>query len=528
MYPSHDLWDRDEGDPSWPPHSPPIETLSPQLLEDVKKSPTTSPEEAAAFRYLWDPEVYQACTLDRIKKWPRSDVTPKVANLLMAHHLARHTDNPKSIGYIFLKPEPRKKRFRIIHDTLGPNVRCAKPPNPNFATVRIVTDGVYAGYYAATVDWKCFFYQIALHPDVQDFFTFEVNGIHYAFNRLPMGFTWSVVITIAITRYLASGLPGATFVDTYVDNTLIVGLTKADVLRALNELLRRAKTYNVTVGEVTHGHTVTHRGMELDFLNKTVRATSSAVTKLLDRNARNVGTWGHWRSLISSVFNIMAIYGTPLGTFPHLAKYLSKHALTDPRTPVSPWDQFLHEWDSAIDMIRRNTPVHPRRPSLAGPIVITDARLDTQATVLAAILITTNGDVETATWHLDPKGHEINQLEAMAFDKAIDRWPHHFNDAVVTHLIDNTAAMCAIHHGHTPAFRLNVVATRTATKQQRLNFDIISLYVPSLHNPADALTRDCEFSAEHRAVLDWAVRNALQASKWVERARGVFLFNGLP
>ena len=373
-----------------------------------------------------------------------------------------------------------------------------------------------------------FFYQIALHPDVQDFFAFEINGAHYAFTRLPMGFTWSVVITNAITRFLASDLPGATFIDTYVDNTLIVGLTKADVQCALDELLRRARYYNVTVGEVTQGHNVTHRGMELDFLRKTVRATPAMVDKLLNRNARNAGTWGHWRSLISSVFNIMAIYGTPLGTYPHLAKYLSKHALTDPRTQVAPWAQFLLEWNSAIDMVARNTPVHPRRPTLAGPIVITDARLDAYTTVLAAILVGTDGTVETATWPIHTTGHEINQLEAMAFDLSIDRWSAHFRNSTITHLIDNTAAMCGIQHGHTPAFRLNAVVTRTATKQIKFNFDVISLYVPSLHNPADALTRGCDFSAEHRAVLDWAVRNALQASKWVERARGVFLFNGLP
>ncbi len=283
--------------------------------------------------YLSEESLYGEC-----RKWHVRvhDSVMSVADMdkLVRNWCAVKCDHIPSTR-VFSVNEDAKERRRFIQETLAPNVLCPDPVNPGFKRLDHMKRLLLRGLYAASLDWRCFYYQLPLHERVWSFFTVAVGGQSYMFTRLPMGFKWAVAIAQTITLFLSLGLVGVT-IDVYIDNMLIVG-DETSVRAAVAIVLARCRAYNVSVGSVEMGTTVTHRGVVLDFLNKTVMLKESFRTKLERRVAVLGGVlalssssppqakWAQWLSLFSSVTYAACVLAFPLAGLFHTYKWWARH-----------------------------------------------------------------------------------------------------------------------------------------------------------------------------------------------------------
>jgi hypothetical protein len=116
-----------------------------------------------------------------------------------------------------------------------------------------------------------------------------------------MGFKQAVTIAQLLINYACkkAGILNDE-ADTYVDNILIVGKDEFDGMEKLKKLCSVLTSMGITIGDVTTGRVVEHRGMVMDFETKSVKLKQSFVEKIKQR-LQSPTTWGDYRSLIGMV-----------------------------------------------------------------------------------------------------------------------------------------------------------------------------------------------------------------------------------
>lgn len=495
-------------------------TAKPSLLYDALHSYLLSEEEKFPLRYLYDTSLYK---VRRPGKWPKSNITVEDLKILLRLGLAVQESDPLSFGYAFTRPEWRKLRRRFIQDTIGPNCDTAEPVDPGFSTLKQLRALVFAGFFAASIDFKCYYFQFVLAEEVSRYFCFCVEGKFYRLRRLPMGFKHAVVIAQTFTKFLIrSILSNENANDIYIDNILLVGNAKT-IPPMVNSLKEMCAKYQVTIGEVQTGSKIVHRGMIFDFEKKTVQLSQSFVDKFNHRCATTTSTWGQWRSLIGMMIHGTCMLGEPLAQFFHVLKFLGKHVKTHPGQIIQLWHGAKNEWALACRMISTNNPHEVTRvidqDTTIGAIIITDAALATQAVIAGILIVPGNRKIGTFTETVTNFEHDISTLEATAVLRATLRWKRFIRDTCSLFLIDNTPTIAALHNGFAKAFYLNVVIRKILVLTTSLRTFGLVLFIPSAHNPSDALTRLVNFSSVQRSIINWAFLNAGASvnMEWAER-----------
>eukprot|EP00760_Papus_ankaliazontas_P008750 PhM_4_TR13919/c1_g1_i6/m.40046 len=328
---------------------------------------------------------------------------------MLTRGYAKTCMEPRSFGYAFTKGEPMKMRRRVIHDTLGPNHDTPQPMNPAFTTVRTLQSKIYPAEYAATIDFKCYFYQFTIAESVQPYMTFKFGESTYAVTRLPMGFTHSVTIAQTTTRWIADKARGDTYADAYVDNILFLG-SREQVQRAVENTTRMCRHYNVTIGDTKLGTSVEHRGMIFDVRNKTV-AVKSGYEHKMRRRIQQATTWAQWRAVIGMTVHVHTVRYCHHARIFHVLKFLAKHTLQHPKTKTTPWAEAVTEIDETCAAC--HVPVKPPAADDRdwGPTIVTDACIQTG--IIAAVMCTTSGKIEVITKRVDHT-HDISEMEALA------------------------------------------------------------------------------------------------------------------
>ena len=499
-----------------PLHMPTVYPIPERTVKVLRRSRFLSPEERRAFEYLRDTDLYSECTRYKVLL-RKSDVDEADLMLMISSGVFERASDMVGAGYVFPVYEEIKQRRRLVHDALTPNVLCADPPNPFFKTVVEVQQLLHMGLYAATIDLKACFYQFVLKPQVRKYFSVAILNEVLQPTRLPMGFKWSVVMAQALLKHFVGELGlSMTCCDCYVDNVLVVG-PMAKVRKLAERLCGLFSDAGVTVGDRAEGATVEHRGMSLDFENKTVALKAAFVEKLRRRVESSRGTWGETRSIIGSVVYACQVLHVPLASLFHVFKFWARNIRTGTREVREMWEVSKAEMRTALDIIFANAPVPVMRArDEAFDFIVTDASTSEQ---LIAGIYVSGGSIR---WFSEKVTctNDIAVLEMMAVARAVRTWLE--RPGSTTHIIsDNVVVLNAMAKGLTANFGVNRIVVSLIPWMERRDAQCHLWYVASAANPTDPLTRDFVFSALHKQHIERLVRlSTLRMPNWVDEASG--------
>ena len=281
--------------------------------------------------------------------------------------------------------------------------------------------------------------------------------------------------------------------------------------------------YNITLGDIDIGQQVSHRGINFDFKEKTLQIRSSTHDKFEKRLQCNQGTWGEWRSLFSMLTYGAQILGVPLCEFFHINKFWAKHTDVNPKLSIQLWEATEDEFQRVAAVVLANQKVSPAVIHNTGCILFTDARLDDEGAIIAGILICEGtGHHLMFTRKLNDFDSDINVLEAYALEYALHIWSTQLKHTCTTYLTDNTATLATLEHMHSRSYKLNAVVGHVYNQLMAMDTQLLLMWIPSAHNPADAPTRGDPFTHDHLNVLSWATQNSLRSSDLVEEGKYSF------
>ena len=526
-------WDAEDAEAKgWPPHAPRISVIPQETIAMVRNDPFMSQQEKDLFDYLDKPETFAEC--ERVHpRMPPTKLALSDVEIIVTTGLFEYCSNPVGAGYLFDVREYTKKRRRLVHDSLTPNVMLPDAPNPHFRTVPELRAMVHKGRWAASLDMKCFYYQFLLHPSVRRYFAIEIDGVFYQPTRLPMGFKASVSIAQAFIKSMVrlSGVPlGDT--DIYIDNIMVIADTEEECRRRLDLIHGTLLRAGVVVGDIQQpARQVVHRGMKLDMEAKTASIKPEFIQKLEERIVMQQGIWGHTRSLIGMMTYALQVLDVPLGSIFHVFKYWARNVETNVKKKVTMWAEAATEWETAMQIIRRNTPTRVQETVPVSTFVITDASIAGGISQIGGIIIQ-NGMIR----YFSERGlasKDIATLETVAVLRAYDKWSTSMKKNGVWLMIDNQVTLAGLARGLSRNHGVNGAVLQILRKIKRDAVDVRLFYVASADNPADVMTRpDKSFSENHLSMLTqlrrWSTLREPGRVEGLTQFRKLFVGSNLP
>ena len=497
-------WDEvaDFDDSHFTTHAPRISTIRQKLFDDIIVSNVFSEHQLDSYRYLYDVRMYKEHSqISSFNfRYPKSSITDSQHSCLLCNEICEESFDPEtSFAYIFTTPEIEKARYRVVTDCLSSNVLCQDSAKTEFTPIRRLGQFILAAKVAVAVDMKAWYFQFKLDPKVRKYFQYMVNGSLFQFCRLPMGFKNSGSIAHQTALYLAliscDGLDVQ--FDVYIDNIIFFANDAALVDQVLQRFKSHCAYYQCVIGEVSDiSACITYRGVQMDFLNKTLRLGTKFRNKFLYRLSRLSGSWAQYRSLIGMLISGYMSLNIPLAEIYYCLKYLARNAYTPEATHVQPWAAVVAELEKATKLFTDNVP----RTVTSNPhnqiVVITDACGENSTG--ASIVITPNGRIYTATYDLDSPSSSINDLETLVLFHTLKKYPFLFNQTLIHAYADNTAMIATLTAGHSKSWFLNMAVRNTLALVTDYRSRLALTYVPSELNPSDGLSRDKGFSTQDR------------------------------
>ena len=519
-------WKHIEYNKDWFLHAPIINTIPWETFLHIYNSKFLTPKEKEVFEYLYDPSLYRACESFNIdikkSKFEEGDIDQLLKNNLF------EVSETEATGYVFSVGEVTKERRRLVHDALLPNSVLEEPFNPCFKTIPNVKKLCNAGSYAFTVDFKCYFYQFPIIDNIRKYFTVASNGRRIQPTRLPMGFKWAVNIAQIMTKFLVYEAFGNTNnTDIYIDNIFCVCKDQWEGKEKLNKFLLVCKKYGITVGDISEGEEVIHRGMVLNLKEKSVCLKNSFVEKFKRRLENQSGKWAEIRSLLGMIIYGFTVFSFSYGNLFHIFKLWAKCIKKELHETVVMNKTEIFEWDRAIFMIKNNSKlkiVHTEKRA----IIITDAAMDDVRTGLGGILVTEAG-VKEFKMEVRKNKPLIAKYEMMAVRYALNRWEKLLKKREICILCDNTVTLCALNKGMSSNFILNEEVLKIEEWKLKNEAEFMLFYIYTKDNPADPLSRNQELSKHHTQVLsDIRAKYDQGWSEWVTATPALFPESSVP
>jgi hypothetical protein len=272
----------------------------------------------------------------------------------------------------------------------------------------------------------------------------------------------------------------------------------------LSEIHSTCTKYNVTLGECQSGSSVHHRGIILNFENKSVQLVSKFVDKFVIRTIRCRWSWGETRSLIAMILYALQVFGIPLCNAFELLRFLSRHTLWQPRRTARLWTASQSEYIRYRHMIVTNEPRAVERnlwsQGIPNPlpryIIFSDASLDTIGGMLY-------DSWSNSMWSCAKEAgqHHINVLEGHALLLVLNTFRGRLTNQRISVFVDNIPTIQALLKQHSTNYYMNSTVRNIHRIVQEKGIQLFISYIASKFNPADAVSRTSALTHDHKMTL---------------------------
>jgi Reverse transcriptase (RNA-dependent DNA polymerase) len=379
------------------------------------------------------------------------------------------------------------------------------------------------GCWYGKLDLSNCFLSFPLHPDVRQFFVFELDGQLYQFNRMPFGLSTAPRVCTQLLSVIAHELTqnGARFVR-YLDDFLFVASSREQLTSILLAAQSTFAAFGLVVNpDKTEGplQRISFLGIQLDSLACTLSCTTERVAELtaLLRQLRNTRTIR--RRDLESVIGKLSFAAQVLpGARPfmrhlldmvHSCKTRSTPVRTTPcfRADIRHWLIHLSSWNGRQQWRAPAPFVFASDASLDGfgfYLESVPAHVDSSS-LRTALRVGTGYTGSYASVHSDHHASHtgITWCELLAVYAAAHTYAPQLRNQSVLFLVDNSTDVAIINRQATRSSRLSPLLRSLYDLSLRYNFSIRAQHRPGVHNElADFLSRPLLHRGQH--VTQWA------------------------
>jgi hypothetical protein len=398
---------------------------------------------------------------------------------------------PPFINHHFVRPKADGSS-RFILDAAVPNELAPAPPPFRNHGVHICKGKARHFAYAAKLDIKHCFYNVAIEPSSRQYFCIQLaDGSFWQFTRLPMGFTWSSYIVHRLLRVSLAPLLKLGLVTFYADDIVLWAHTRQQCLG----LLARARALLVADGwavndakTVLPSQVINILGVDFDLKAKAVRLAApfraSLANALLALSARTHAT----KRTLAQVSGSVAWGAVAVPTLSPLvnpildAMQLAGHG-------DDSWDRLVPVSDLVLTSLRAIALQVVTNPWCTIRVVRADDHLRYATDASSRFVCTHNGPRRVFCRALSPhevQGLHISSKEALALLDSMDDAAAASRDALF--LVDAEALSKAIAKGRSKNLLFNECCARfAAARAVGLVWEV--QWIPSAANKADLPTR---------------------------------------
>lgn len=494
-------------------HAPLVSQIDLDKLIELADGTPLQRDVQLAVRFLQDPTLH--CEFDSSVA-PRSSIKLSQVHQLVQNGFAEEVPETavRCWGLCSTIPEVSKQRLRVIHDMLPENVFCEAAPKIHLRSIRDLKALAQNNALAATFDFKCWYYQLPLSPEVQRFCGFRVGKRWFCLKVGPMGHKHLVFVAHTITRALAEDYADPTThveTDVIIDNVSFWSNSVASLEARIKRFKERCAIVGAVIGqEGAANSTVTHRGMCFNLIDKTVALKPQWTEKFIVRVTRALNESVPaqcWQSLLGGItwINTVLEDGFPAAELFFTYKFIARIARLEPRSFVVPWDCVKVECSRLVSFLRScpTTSVSTSLTSNETPLLVTDASKTGPFAAFGAMLVLPHQQIHTFQGifdlHVAAESH-INELELRALHAGLV----HFSSMIAPGstlrvALDNSCAVHILKSGRSSSSRLHpwVRAIKRLTRDSHITLCVA--WIPSKANPADGLSRQRGLTADDLA-----------------------------
>lgn len=161
------------------------------------------------------------------------------------------TDGEKKLFMPIFTVEKKDASLRLIFDCRGLNAIFARPPEMDLPRIRDVIDHIMEHEYGGTSDGVSYFYQFAIHEDIQKYFAARLAGhrgkyVDIVSKVMCMGWSWAPAIGQRVSNVLIRGCG-----ISWVDNFIVLGTSIDDYRTKRKRFLGRVRDVNLELDDYT-------------------------------------------------------------------------------------------------------------------------------------------------------------------------------------------------------------------------------------------------------------------------------------
>ena len=208
-----------------PLYIPPVKAVNVEEIMRRARSKGEDVELEHAYQWLTQAKLYErllrASPRRKAPIFNNREMIPHIKQLLAAGYIEVAKKSAlKAYCKVFSVAEPEKKRRRLIIEPRELNKRWhegyARTHLPKITAIKeMLKREELKGL--TICDFKCWFYQIQLYPEIRKFFGIKIGQEFFQLKRLPMGGVYSVFIAQALSKFIQCEIGQG---ETYIDNLL--------------------------------------------------------------------------------------------------------------------------------------------------------------------------------------------------------------------------------------------------------------------------------------------------------------------
>ena len=403
----------------------------------------------------------------------------------------------------FAVPKVKKRKRRAVLDGRAVNEGMKEVPHVRLPSQSDIDECVLKYNYFVELDGTGWFHQFALGEGIPAYFAMQFGSRTYQWNRMPMGWAYSVWIAQKTTEFLADfELPNGVRIVVYIDNVYVFGMDKDSIDDAVRVFLDRCKLANAQFSvttPLTHAGVVL--GMEVELQRKTVRLPENFVEKIMAAQHNLDGLFNnesvHTR-LLWKLFGCLQwgarVLHVHMYKYPRWSAWLS-HRAGQLHSNPSLWDRGCRIWPKALNDLAR----------LCADICANWERTIRITSTMSRTVFTDASDVGYGISHLGGRTfgrrwtstmtrHTIALRELYGSVEGVKDTVAMYPDAEHIHLVgDNTNVIAWIKKRKAPSFYGNRLLNDlfAALGARTLSTE----WIPSADNPADAPSRSRDTGA---------------------------------